>query len=195
MAAAGTLLATVRAYVIAPAVAYARTHLRTVVASALMLVMPFLLVGSCNTMTIADLGTMVPGAMLRDNPVLAHMLKKEEGRYARTLADLVENNPQTFLKFVDQDVELLLQKPGLKRADGPMQVWQYRNDICVLDLYIGTDEASGKSRVLDYEVRERIKARMGADHKPVGDDALDADCLRSVIATRGLEQLVKLAGL
>jgi hypothetical protein len=170
-------------------------HARTVVASALMLVMPFLLVGSCNMVTIADLGHVagtIGGGLLRDNPVLAHMSEKEQARYARTLADLLDTDPQAFLKFADVDVELLLREPGLKRADGPVQVWQYRNENCVLDLYIGKDADRDIHHVIDYEIRERVKARMGGHD---GGAVADAACLRSVIAAHSAEPPVVMARL
>ena len=161
-----------------------RAHVRALVLSAMFLVLPFLLVGSCNSLSVAALGVVAEGRFLRDNPLLAHMSAREEGRYARTLADLVESDPSIFLKLLGSDVNILLDKADLVRADGPITVWQYRSDSCVLDVYLAAGDKNDTARVVDYEARTRLKAKLGRNNDADAID--DALCLRSVMAARAV---------
>jgi hypothetical protein len=48
----------------------------------------------------------------------------------------------------------LLGPPQFKRTDGPARMIQYRNDACVLDIFIYEDHATGQARVEHVEARD-----------------------------------------
>jgi hypothetical protein len=137
----------------------------------------------------ATVSTVMP-ITVRDH---AAMSDKERGRYVRTLADRIGADPRMFLKLVAADVKLLLDEPGLQRADGPIAVWQYRSESCVLDVYLATQPDSNTQRVVDYEARSRVKARMGQD--PAAFETNDSACFQSVLAANRPTNRVVLASL
>ncbi len=96
-------------------------------------------------------------------------------RMSRQVAAQVKGNPAALLKLKGAQISLLFSKPGLQRHEGDMNVWQYRTDSCVLDVYVAD---SGRGNVVHYETRARVKASRS------DDDALDMtaarDCVRSV---------------
>ena len=48
----------------------------------------------------------------------------------------------------------LFGEPRLTRRDGPAQVWQYANAVCVLDLFLYADADPAAPHVTYFEVRE-----------------------------------------
>lgn len=48
----------------------------------------------------------------------------------------------------------LLGPPQFKRTDGPARMIQYRNDACVLDIFIYENHATGQARVEHVEARD-----------------------------------------
>ena len=71
------------------------------------------------------------------------------------VADL---DPMALLGLARADVAALLGPPGLLRRDPPAEMWQYRNEACVLHLFlyaVGADTG--------YEVRHvELRGRAGA---------------------------------
>lgn len=47
----------------------------------------------------------------------------------------VNDDPDQLLGMTPDSVDTLLGAPALVRRDGDAEVWQYRSDICVLDLF------------------------------------------------------------
>jgi len=48
----------------------------------------------------------------------------------------------------------LLGPPQFKRTDGPARLMQYRNDACVLDVFVYENRSTGESRVEHVEARD-----------------------------------------
>lgn len=96
-------------------------------------------------------------------------------RMGRQLAAQVKGNPAALLKLKGAQISMIFNKPGLQRHEGTMNVWQYRTNSCVLDLYVAD---GGRGPVVHYETRARVKASRS------DDDAMDntaaRDCVRSV---------------
>ena len=62
-------------------------------------------------------------------------------------------DPQTLVGLAGAEVTATLGEPELRRVEHPAEVWQYRTDRCVLDLYL-YDE-SGRRQVVYVESRPR----------------------------------------
>ncbi len=62
----------------------------------------------------------------------------------------------------------LLGTPIMVRHEPPAEVWQYRSDNCVLDVYV-------YDTVTHAEIRER-----SSRHDSAGSEALDRDCLKTL---------------
>lgn len=103
--------------------------------------------------------------LLRDNPRLARIAAADAERYALILSELITKNPQHLLRLTDEDIQLLFGDPDLRRADGPVAVWQYRSEACVLDVYI----RDGR-RAVDFEVRPRDRAAPDVPATPCLDN-------------------------
>ncbi|MBX7147110.1 MAG: hypothetical protein K1X44_07365 [Alphaproteobacteria bacterium] len=67
-----------------------------------------------------------------------------------SLASLSEN-PQNIIGIDQEKVKNLLGEPFLVKRDPPAEVWQYKNDQCILDLFLY--EQSSIYRVLYIETR------------------------------------------
>lgn len=110
----------------------------------------------------------------------------ESDRLGRQIAMQVRAEPDTLLRLKKKEVSLILDRPGLERAEGSMGVLQYRTDSCVLDLYIG-DEA-----VTHYEMRTRGKVTdMRAHGAGEMSPQQKKDCIRNILAGHdGIKTLV-----
>lgn len=99
----------------------------------------------------------------------------DAGRLIRQAAAQVKGDPDALLRLTGAQIGLLFSTPGLLRHEGVMNVWQYRTDDCVLDIYVAD---SGRGKVVHYETRARVKA------SHTGETVLDVvavrDCVRSV---------------
>lgn len=102
----------------------------------------------------------------------------EGERLERQFAAQLKGNSDALLRMNGRQVALILNKPGLQRAEGDIGVWQYRTHACVLDLYIA-DQGAGD--VVHYEMRPRIKVTTSVqDNTAVMDASSRRDCMKSV---------------
>lgn len=72
-------------------------------------------------------------------------------------------------------LEAMLGAPELKRREPPAEMWQYRTETCVLDLYLYPGAGDGTPSVAQYAARART-----AD--PAGGPVDAARCLGAVAA-------------
>ncbi len=61
--------------------------------------------------------------------------------------------PRTLLGLEHHQVMALLGEPSFTRRDDPAQIWQYRDSICILDVFLYRPEGGGAYRVTHVEVR------------------------------------------
>lgn len=105
----------------------------------------------------------------------AELSASDAERLNRQVVAQVKGNPDALLKLKGAQISMLFSTPGLQRHEGAMNVWQYRTDSCVLDLYVAD---GGHGRVVHYETRARVKASQS------DEDALDMtaarDCVRAM---------------
>lgn len=69
--------------------------------------------------------------------------------------------PEDVLGLAADALEKLLGRPELVRRDAPAEVWQYRSNSCVVDLYLYPENAA--YRVAFIEARDPSAASMAAD--------------------------------
>lgn len=81
--------------------------------------------------------------------------------------------PERLAGLTAADVSALLGPPGFVRRDPPAEVWQYRTDSCVLDLFLYADAADRPLRVDHFEFRGRTVAGVAA-----------AECYRELLVVR-----------
>ena len=62
-------------------------------------------------------------------------------------------DPQTLVGLAGTEVTATLGQPEMRRVEHPAEVWQYRTDSCVLDLYLY--EETGSREVVYVESRPR----------------------------------------
>ncbi len=62
-------------------------------------------------------------------------------------------DPDALIGLDPQQIGEALGMPGLQRREPPAEVWQYRSQICVFDLYLYEEE--GANRAVHYEARSR----------------------------------------
>lgn len=125
-------------------------------------------------------GAGLPYIAVREEGALS--VRKDQVRYARALSARIGNDPRRFMKLAAADVRLLLDAPGLARTEGSVAVWQYRSDSCVLDIYFSAGPDGKAQRVVDYEVRPRIRAALGGALETAYED--EKACFRSILATQ-----------
>ncbi len=92
-------------------------------------------------------------------------------------------SPDNLLEVAARDVGVLLGMPEMVRFDAPTLVWQYRSDMCVLDIYFSAaNEDDLQAPVAHYEMRAR-----GQD---VGDEQVNRDCLHDLVTQRTAPRMV-----
>ncbi len=70
-------------------------------------------------------------------------------------------------------VTALLGPPDYRRRDKPAEIWQYRNDACVLDIFLySANGAPAKVNHMDFR-------RPGADRDKAG--LSDGECFRGFV--------------
>lgn len=69
-------------------------------------------------------------------------------------ARIIRFDPDEFIGYSPERVLPILGAPDFVRRDGAAQVWQYRAENCVLDLFLYA--AAGESWVKHVELRERV---------------------------------------
>jgi hypothetical protein len=83
--------------------------------------------------------------------------------------------PPKVLGLKPQDVELLLGVPKLVRRDEPAEVWQYRSQACVLDVFL-YPEATGAQQVRYLEARNMA-----------AEPAVTDDCVNDIRRTNKVQ--------
>lgn len=87
-----------------------------------------------------------------------------------------------------RDVQAILKTPELVRQDLPTVIWQYRNEMCVLDVYFTTNEPKAfKAPVVHYEVRARNSA--------LRDEDVQDACINDLVRERAGQSLFNLQAL
>lgn len=81
--------------------------------------------------------------------------------------------PERLAGLTAPDVSALLGSPGFVRRDPPAEVWQYRTETCVLDLFLYADGAGQPQKVSHFEFRGRTVAGVAA-----------GECYRELLAVR-----------
>ena len=71
----------------------------------------------------------------------------------QTPAPPLNDDPDQVMGLDDEALEALIGPPGLRRDEHPAQVWQYRGESCVLDLFLYPDDEAEPHRVVYYEIR------------------------------------------
>jgi hypothetical protein len=69
--------------------------------------------------------------------------------------------PEDVLGLAADALEKLLGRPELVRRDAPAEVWQYRSESCVVDLYLYPEKTS--YRVAFIEARDHSAASIAPD--------------------------------
>ena len=81
-------------------------------------------------------------------------------------------SPQSLIGLSPNQIAGRLGEPELRRSEPPAEVWQYRTETCVVDLYLYDD--GGRLQVLSYQVRPRAQAAVRAER-----------CVADVVAQAG----------
>jgi hypothetical protein len=68
----------------------------------------------------------------------------------------INDDPKQLFGLDAHKVAALLGPANFVRRDGPAEVWQYRADACVLDVYLYREEAG--LTVAHVDLRKRLKA-------------------------------------
>lgn len=76
--------------------------------------------------------------------------------------------------LVQAQLDQLLGPPYFKRTDGPARLLQYRNDACVLDVFVYGTTGDGEERVAYVEARDHGLREMS-----------ESACLSSLLRSRG----------
>ncbi|HEY8192223.1 MAG TPA: hypothetical protein VIG74_07345 [Alphaproteobacteria bacterium] len=107
---------------------------------------------------------------------LQGMTERGRERYGRTVRETLFKKPDTILKLIGDDILLALAQPDLKRVDGAGQIWQYRSDSCVLDVFLQS------GNVVHYEMRQREKAALlPREQKTPSPVQNKAACLKTMV--------------
>ena len=112
--------------------------------------------------------TRIPQASNR-NEDLAHpasvtMLQPE--RYMLNgVNDLYILSPQQMTGLFEEDVQKMFGVPDFKHYDSPAEIWQYRKEKCLLDIFLYVDkQQSNKLRIRHSEVRGRSISKISREN-------------------------------
>ena len=122
-----------------------------------LLIAPLLMMGACAQ------GPQLGGTGLDSKPGAAGSGKSGPV----DLATIRE--PSRLLGLTSGQVQQVLGRPGFQRVDASAEIWQYRGQACILDVYI---YEQGSSHVVDYwAVRSPVRVN-------------DADCFQQLVAQK-----------
>lgn len=93
---------------------------------------------------------------------------------------IVEQAPEQLLGMAQPQIAELLGAPAFVRRDNGAEIWQYRNDDCVLHLFLYADPAGNAARVSYVELRET------GDGKAMTSVAAQRRCLGVLVASRSV---------
>lgn len=68
------------------------------------------------------------------NAVRAEMLE-DSNDYIETLRELLRENPKTVKTLLGAEVVMLFGIPQFERRDQGSVIWQYKTDVCIVDLF------------------------------------------------------------
>lgn len=83
----------------------------------------------------------------------------------------VNDNPMQFMEMSTRQLSQAVGHPHMVRRDGPAEVWQYRGEGCVLDLFLYDQEGGLQVKYVDLRSQS------------LADDSLRA-CLADIIRKR-----------
>jgi hypothetical protein len=103
--------------------------------------------------------TRVPQASNR-NVDLAHLapptMLQPERHMLNGVNDMSIFSSQQITGLFEEEVQKLFGVPDFKHYDPPAEIWQYRKEKCLLDIFLYVDkQQSNKLRVRHAEVRSR----------------------------------------
>ncbi len=91
---------------------------------------------------------------------------------------VLEQAPGQLLGMAQPQIADLLGTPAFVRRDNGAEIWQYRNDDCVLHLFLYADDVGASPRVSYVELRER------SDGRALTSVADQRGCLGALVAQR-----------
>ena len=97
----------------------------------------------------------------RSAAVVAAILTLGACQTASDPAGIRDIDPGTLMGLQPPAVIALLGEPELRRPEAPAEVWQYRSDTCVADLYLLAEEQA-QPRVVYFETRHRSQGTVRA---------------------------------
>ncbi len=81
---------------------------------------------------------------------------------AKTTQPPINDDPHQLMGLAPQAVNRLLGPPSLLRTEAPAEVWQYKAEDCVLDIYLYAEEQMpDRSSVTYYEIRRSDTSKRG----------------------------------
>ncbi|HOO81044.1 MAG TPA: hypothetical protein PK513_00885 [Alphaproteobacteria bacterium] len=107
----------------------------------------------------------------------------------RALRRVMLGGSESLLSLSARDVRVVLSQPELVRRDLPTVIWQYRNKVCVLDVYFTVADGVKKvseAPVAHYEVRARQKG--------MSDQDVQEECLENLVRANAEARFVRLDG-
>jgi len=123
-------------------------------------------------------GTAAPGRSAAETPTRQAVLSEGDRLAAVAPAATAAPvgslpGPERLAGLTGTEVSALLGPPGFVRRDPPAEVWQYRTESCVLDLFLYADGADLPLRVDYFEFRGRTVSGVAA-----------TECYRELLVVR-----------
>lgn len=110
---------------------------------------------------------------------LKKLTQSELVRYGYALQVAMLQNPKNIKKLEADEIELSLSAPDLIKKEGINNIWQYRADSCVLDIY--WNKKGSKNPVSYYEIRQRRSILNTAE---AVEDPIEWQCIQTIIQDR-----------
>ena len=145
---------------------YARVgmHLRRLMRlTVAVLPLVVLLVGSCKT---AELPSAFHGRAADEQLRLALLPGYGGEATIERARDYVAAVPETMMSLTEREVSSLFGSPAVTRRDADAQIWQYRGEECVMDVYF---YGAGDSRPVTY-----------VDYRGNASSSAPASCLNAI---------------
>lgn len=115
-------------------------------------------------------------------PALVEMDKAAIHRYREDMRALLVKEPEKIKMLLGQDFLLIMNTPDMERRDAMMTMWQYRSDVCVLDVYFKPAEDQDYAPVMHYEIRQRQKAYFMEQEDGDAGKADLQSCMASILS-------------
>jgi hypothetical protein len=123
--------------------------------------------------------------------MISHHLKQDNEAYAseapvmftsaQKIGEQLRKKPDALRSFSGAEVLAAFSQPSLKRAEGEIHIWQYKEKGCILDVFLNGAKDERSARVVHYEVRPHQVAKLTPSEEKAANGPDAKGCVTALL--------------